>query len=149
MQVEPICSVVCETECLVRRRLFRLLVSASYEESTPGEMAQSGSELLQPSPKLRRAHLLLRATPSYSMRVVPLGSFFVLPAQDLARENVLRSGEIITHITLPPLAPGSISSYRKVRARGSWDFALAGLALALKLTGRRVDWSRVVLSGVA
>jgi len=83
------------------------------------------------------------------MRVVPLGSFFVLPALDLARENVLRSGEIITHISLPPLAPGSISSYRKVRARGSWDFALAGLALALKLTGRRVDWSRVVLSGVA
>jgi len=54
------------------------------------------------------------------MRVVPLGSFFVLPALDLAREKRAPMGEIITHISLPPLAPGSISSYRKVRARGSW-----------------------------
>jgi xanthine dehydrogenase YagS FAD-binding subunit len=92
-----------------------------------------------------RAHI----TGPLGTRALPLGSFFVLPAQELAKENVLRPGEIITHITLPPLPPGLISSYRKVRARGSWDFALAGLGLALKLTGRRVDWVRVVLSGVA
>jgi xanthine dehydrogenase YagS FAD-binding subunit len=41
------------------------------------------------------------------------------------------------------------SSYRKVRARGSWDFALAGVALALNFEGERVRGGRVVLSGAA
>ncbi len=101
------------------------------------------------APALVALDALVHITGPLGMRIVPLGSFFVLPAQDLARENVLQSGEIITHITLPPVPAGSISSYRKVRARGSWDFALVGLALALKLSGRRVEWVRVVLSGVA
>lgn len=92
-----------------------------------------------------RAHI----TGTTGMRIVPLASFFVLPAQEIAKENVLRSGEIITHITLPSVAAGLFSSYRKVRARGSWDFALAGLALALKLTEGRVASVRLVLSGVA
>ncbi len=37
----------------------------------------------------------------------------------------------------PP--PGLRSSYRKVRARASWDFALAGVALALVFDGDTVD----------
>jgi xanthine dehydrogenase YagS FAD-binding subunit len=83
-------------------------------------------------------------------RIVPLGSFFVLPAQNLTRETVLQPGEILTEIMVPPLPDGVQSSYRKVRARGTWDFALAGVALVVKLTDSRVvDWVRVVLSGVA
>jgi xanthine dehydrogenase YagS FAD-binding subunit len=101
------------------------------------------------APALLALDARVHITGPEGVRGVPIGLFFVLPAQDLAKENVLRPGEIITHITLPPLAKGSITSYRKVRARGSWDFALAGLAVALKLTRHRVDWARVVLSGVA
>ena len=44
---------------------------------------------------------------------------------------------------------GLRSSYRKVRARQSWDFALAGVALALKFNGDRVEKARVVPSGAA
>jgi xanthine dehydrogenase YagS FAD-binding subunit len=36
-----------------------------------------------------------------------------------------------------------------VRARGSWDFALAGIALALLMKGTTVARARVVFSGVA
>lgn len=36
-----------------------------------------------------------------------------------------------------------------MRARRSWDFALAGVALALRFDGRRVVDGRVVLSGAA
>lgn len=82
-------------------------------------------------------------------RTVPLESFFVLPAQDMRKENVLRPGEILTEILLPPHHQGVRSSYRKVRARGSWDFALAGIALALRLAGGQVESARIVLSGVA
>jgi xanthine dehydrogenase YagS FAD-binding subunit len=83
-------------------------------------------------------------------RTVPLGSFFVLPAQDVTRETVLRPGEIVTEIMLPFLPENVRSSYRKVRARGAWDFALSGAALALRLSNDLVvEWARVVLAGVA
>jgi xanthine dehydrogenase YagS FAD-binding subunit len=49
-------------------------------------------------------------------------STIVLPSQDLARENLLKPGEILTEVVLPATAPGLRSLYRKVRARGAWDF---------------------------
>ena len=82
-------------------------------------------------------------------RDVPLEKFFVLPEVDVRRETVLARGEIVTEVRIPPPAPGTRSSYRKVRARRSWDFALAGVALALRFDGKRVIGSRVVLSGAA
>ena len=50
---------------------------------------------------------------------------------------------------MPPPVEGLRSSYRKVRARQSWDFALAGVALALVFKGDQVPKARVFLSGVA
>ena len=47
-------------------------------------------------------------------------------------------------LRIPPPGPGTRSSFRKVRARRSWDFALAGVALTLRFDGRRV-----VLNGAA
>ncbi|MFO7460862.1 MAG: hypothetical protein R6X07_09575 [Desulfatiglandales bacterium] len=41
------------------------------------------------------------------------------------------------------------STYRKVRARRAWDFALAGLALAVQIEEEKVRHARVVFSGVA
>jgi xanthine dehydrogenase YagS FAD-binding subunit len=75
--------------------------------------------------------------------------FYVPPSTDPQRETVLQPDEIVTELTLPAPAPGLRSSYRKVRARGSWDFALAGVALALQFEGDRVVAGRVVLSGAA
>jgi xanthine dehydrogenase YagS FAD-binding subunit len=82
-------------------------------------------------------------------RTTPVEEFFVLPSQDTTRENVLKPGEIVTEVLLPATPPGLRSLYRKVRARGAWDFALAGIALALQRSEGRVDRARVVLSGVA
>ena len=80
---------------------------------------------------------------------MPLEQFYVLPGRDVKRETVLEPEEILTEVLLPPAEPGLRSSYRKVRARRSWDFALAGAALALDLDGDRITRARVVLSGVA
>ena len=82
-------------------------------------------------------------------RTVPIEEFFLPPARDVTRENVLVPGEIVTHIVLPRPADGLRSSYRKVRARGSWDFALASVALALRFQGNRVADARVVWGGAA
>jgi xanthine dehydrogenase YagS FAD-binding subunit len=67
----------------------------------------------------------------------------------VTKETVLEPGEIVTDIVLPQPPDGLRSSYRKVRARASWDFALAGVALALRFQGGRVADGRIVLSGAA
>lgn len=82
-------------------------------------------------------------------RTVPVEEFFVLPAEDLTREHVLGPGEVVTEVVVPAPAAGVKSSYRKVRSRGGWDFALAGVALAVQTSGGVVRGARVVLSGVA
>jgi xanthine dehydrogenase YagS FAD-binding subunit len=82
-------------------------------------------------------------------RDVKLEEFFVLPSQDVTRETVLDASEIVTEVILPPPTRGLRSSYRKVRARKAWDFALASVALAMQFDGDRVASARVVLGGAA
>jgi xanthine dehydrogenase YagS FAD-binding subunit len=83
-------------------------------------------------------------------RTIPLEKFFVLPDVDPRRETVLEPGDIVTDVVLPAPPAGMKSSYKKVRARQSWDFALVGVALAVTFRAdRRVDRARVVFSGVA
>ncbi|MGD0233053.1 MAG: xanthine dehydrogenase family protein subunit M [Syntrophorhabdales bacterium] len=82
-------------------------------------------------------------------RTVPVEEFFVLPSKDPRRETILEQGEIVTEILLPAPPNGLRSSYRKVRARRSWDFAMASVALALTLSGKQVAGARVVLGGAA
>jgi xanthine dehydrogenase YagS FAD-binding subunit len=101
------------------------------------------------APALIALNATARLAGPKGMRDVPLEKFFVLPEVDVQRETVLERGEIVTEIRIPPPAPGTRSSYRKVRARRSWDFALAGVALALRFEGKRVIGGRVVLSGAA
>jgi len=82
-------------------------------------------------------------------REVPVGEFHVLPSKDPQKETVLEQGELVTAVSVPPPAAGLRSSYRKVRARQSWDFALVGLALAVAMSAGKVTMAGVVLSGVA
>jgi xanthine dehydrogenase YagS FAD-binding subunit len=82
-------------------------------------------------------------------RTVPVASFHVLPSEDPQRDTILGPGEIVTEVVVPPPPEGLFGSYRKVRARRSWDFALAGVALALVFEGGLVRRARIVLSGAA
>ena len=81
-------------------------------------------------------------------RTLALADFFVLPEKNVAAETALAPGELLLEVLVPPSA-GWTTTYRKVRERGAWDFALASVALALKLDGRTVSEARVVLGGVA
>lgn len=83
-------------------------------------------------------------------RTLAVEKLHVSPKQDVMRETVLEQGEILTHIRIPPLPRGAYTSYRKVRARRSWDFALAGAALVLVPEEEgRIKKAAVVLSGAA
>jgi xanthine dehydrogenase YagS FAD-binding subunit len=81
--------------------------------------------------------------------MVPLASFFLLPDKSVVKETVLERGEVVTDILLPAPDAGVRSAYRKVRARGSWDFALASVALAVKFAGETIESARIVLGAAA
>jgi xanthine dehydrogenase YagS FAD-binding subunit len=101
------------------------------------------------APALVAYDAVIRVAGASGFREVPAGKFHILPEENVEKETVLTPDEIVTEVFLPSPRPGWRSSYRKVRARGSWDFALAGVALALIFRGDVVDEARVVLSGAA
>ena len=82
-------------------------------------------------------------------RIVPVEKFFVLPEQSIIKETVSSRARFSPLSCCRPAGEGLQSSYRKVRARGSWDFALAGVALALRFQRGKVAYARIVLSGAA
>jgi xanthine dehydrogenase YagS FAD-binding subunit len=101
------------------------------------------------APALAAHGAVCRISGPGATRSVPVDALHVRPSQDPHRETVLEPDEILTEIVLPPPAAGTRSSYRKVRPRASWNFALAGVALALRFDGAAVAEARVFLSGAA
>jgi xanthine dehydrogenase YagS FAD-binding subunit len=79
---------------------------------------------------------------------VKIGDFFVGPDKSITRENILAATEIVTEIHLPPVSGKARSSYRKIRARRAWDFALASVGVVLQYANESVSSARVVLGGV-
>ena len=101
------------------------------------------------APALAALGAVCRVSGPNSSRSVAVDALHVRPSEDPHRETVLEPDEILTEIVLPPPAAGTRSSYRKVRPRASWNFALAGVALALRFDGPVVADARVFLSGAA
>jgi xanthine dehydrogenase YagS FAD-binding subunit len=62
---------------------------------------------------------------------------------------VLQPGELITAVTLPPKGFAGRSTYRKVRDRASYAFALISVAAALEVEDGVVKEVRIALGGVA
>jgi len=82
-------------------------------------------------------------------RSVPLTEFHTLPGDHPETETVLRPGELITAVELPPLPFAAHSAYRKVRDRASYAFALASVAAAVDVEDGTVRDVRLALGGVA
>src|SRR5229473_2300687 len=81
-------------------------------------------------------------------RSIPIADFHLLPGNTPQRETVLEPGDLITHITLPPPAPGSRSLYLKLRDRASYEFALASAAVVVNVEDGRIARARIALGGV-
>jgi xanthine dehydrogenase YagS FAD-binding subunit len=85
---------------------------------------------------------------AHGERPVPLNEFYLLPGDTPDLETVLAPGELITHVTLPPLAPGTRSLYLKRRDRASYEFALASAAVVVQMDGDQMKRIRIALGGV-
>jgi xanthine dehydrogenase YagS FAD-binding subunit len=82
-------------------------------------------------------------------RAVPLTDFHRLPADQPQIETVLKPGELITGIELPPASFGKYSTYRKVRDRASYAFALVSVAAAVDIQSNTINEVRLALGGIA
>ncbi len=82
-------------------------------------------------------------------RSLPLTELHLLPGLHPERETALEPGALITGVELPALALAGHSTYRKVRDRASYAFALVSVAAALELENGIVKDVRLALGGVA
>ncbi|MBF8288837.1 MAG: 4-hydroxybenzoyl-CoA reductase [Candidatus Rokubacteria bacterium] len=77
----------------------------------------------------------------------------VIPISALYRDDGIQylskqPGEVLTAIVLPP-ADGWRSTYLKLRRRGSFDFPILGVAVALRMDGDTVREAAITLGAVA
>jgi xanthine dehydrogenase YagS FAD-binding subunit len=81
-------------------------------------------------------------------RSIPLSEFYLLPGDRPDRETVLEPGGLITAVTLPPPPPGR-QTYRKVRDRASYAFALTSVAGIVNCDGGKITDAALAFGGVA
>ena len=78
-------------------------------------------------------------------RSMPISEFFRL---DGMTRNVLKKGEIVTHITFPEDLFEWEGDYQKLRQRESWDFPEAGVAVTWRREGGVIEDLRVATTGL-
>jgi len=82
-------------------------------------------------------------------RRIPFAHFHRLPGEHPKQENVLAPAELITAVELPAASATAKSTYRKVRDRASYAFALVSVAGILEVQDGKLSLVRLALGGVA
>ena len=78
-------------------------------------------------------------------RRIPLVDFYTGIGDDYRR---LQKNEIVTRVFLPASSAGYKGVYRKLRIRGSIDYPLAGVAIAVKRSNGHIEDAMVALTAV-
>lgn len=86
--------------------------------------------------------------PEGETRTIDLADLYQLPGDTPERTNSLAKGELITGVELPEPA-GVIQSYRKVRDRASYAFALVSVASVVNFDNGRFDRLALAFGSVA
>jgi len=82
-------------------------------------------------------------------RVIDAEDYFIGPGTDIMRMTVLKPGNLLTAIRLPPTWAGAQFYFEKVRDRQVWDFPLVNVASAIVFSGDRIERMRLAVNGVA
>jgi xanthine dehydrogenase YagS FAD-binding subunit len=82
-------------------------------------------------------------------RTLPIVNFHLLPGDTPAIETAIRPRELITAVELPTTPFAARSTYRKVRDRASYAFALLSVAAAIEVDNGLIKQARIALGGVA
>tara|TARA_R110000868_G_scaffold99084_2_gene272853 strand:+ start:358 stop:1344 length:987 start_codon:yes stop_codon:yes gene_type:complete len=81
-------------------------------------------------------------------RLVPIEEFHLLPGDHPEKDNILTAGDLITAVILPPPVEGQ-QTYRKVRDRASYAFALCSVAAIVKMDGETISSAALAFGGLA
>lgn len=85
-------------------------------------------------------------------RTVAVTDFYRLPGERPDHDTVIRPGELVTGVTIPPgpgPAAGVRSAYRKARDRASYVFALASVVAVLEVDNGIVRHAALAFGGLA
>ncbi|MQY33750.1 putative xanthine dehydrogenase YagS FAD-binding subunit [Streptomyces sp. RB17] len=82
-------------------------------------------------------------------RRLPAAEFHRLPGEHPDRDSWICPGELITGVLLPPVTAGVPSAYRKARDRASYAFALASVAVVLRVADGVVNQAGIAFGGLA
>jgi xanthine dehydrogenase YagS FAD-binding subunit len=85
---------------------------------------------------------------SAGARVVPLRDFYRLPDDEPQLDTTVEPGELVTAVELPQPAAGR-STYRKVRDRASFSFAVVSVAASVAVRDGVVADVRIAFGGIA
>ena len=75
--------------------------------------------------------------------------FFHRPTEDATTENTLQPGEIIEAVSIPALAAGTRSVYRKLKEKESFDWPIVETCVRVTISDGRIQDPRVVFGSVA
>jgi xanthine dehydrogenase YagS FAD-binding subunit len=84
-----------------------------------------------------------------SSRSVALQDFLLPPSMKRDRDTVIADGEVLTHITAPPLPANTRCAYHKQTERESYDWPICDVAVLLRMDGSKVASAKIVLGWVA
>jgi len=82
-----------------------------------------------------------------SRKTIPLKDFF--SRDDIHKENILETCEILTEIQIPEPLPSSKGVYLKAMERKAWDFAIVSVAAQISFNDKVVQDARIVFGGIA
>jgi xanthine dehydrogenase YagS FAD-binding subunit len=83
-------------------------------------------------------------------RTLALSEFLIGPNQDITRENLLRAGEVLTAVLLPPVPESTGSVFIKQAEKPSFDWSIADVAVVLdRADGGACRQAAIVLGAAA
>lgn len=129
----------CAAEGGVSRMLAILGVSRRCRAAHPSDMAVALRAL--------DADVEIRARDG-RVRRVGLDDLYDLSDEDRARETTLEPGEVITAVILPAPVKAAVHSYRKIRDRASYAFALVSVAAVVAMENGQIAHASLAFGGV-
>lgn len=82
-------------------------------------------------------------------RAVALKDFLLPPSMKRDRDTIIADGEILTHVSVPPIQPNTRCAYHKQTERDSYDWPICDVAVVLQMNGDTVAAAKIVLGWVA
>lgn len=140
-----------ETSAFVKEKYPAVAKAANYVASTQVRAkATMAGNICNASPSADTAPILialgavLTIHDGTASRELPIETFFTGP-----KKTILKPGEIVTEIRIPPMAKGQSAAYIKHSVRKAMDLAIVGVAASLTVDGDVCKDVRIVLGAVA